>query len=978
MANRGASAPGASSTDDAPHVPPALGRFVDRYRSMMRSGLKAEVELEVRVQGVTLPFFRAVVDSLMQDHEFTTGPVVHTVDAITSPQGRTASNYKNVRRMRFEDRAAKASAPSVARVTPDELYRKTDMLPPVSVTINQNLRYKLSFASEIPIKDAVFDSRSLMRVRNRVSILFPAHSPVWRVDLGVVSQTTGMVSHDDHGVRRSSLETTVEQMFLPGMTPENMLSMMGLGVATGPGGEAPDEYQYEVEIEHVDSRNPATAASVVDMVDRILAAAKTPTASDEVAIRDMKTLLIRLLVTERRRLGVAPSLKQVLPQVIALTKNIYLQLFPPVGFYLTIKTDGFRAPAVAEGRRLRMLGDRMYEFTLPPVTSAAADESAPAAAAAADESIAPPSSVRRTVADGELVVGDDNNVTYYIFDVMVVNGESVTDEPFEQRLKYFDTVAKTLGKYEGVKVVAKGFVPIADGSAAALERTARKVHEAPYPFGTDGLIFVKPGNSYTHTRTFKWKPLSDMTIDFLARRVNQTTVPHPPRPGFTLHFLFVKITRDQFRSLGMDMAPGYDQLFPGTPGAFFPVQFSAPSAPAAYVYWHPDAAGGADAAGAAGTEDDQTIDGRIVEMRCRAPCAAATNPLESPDWELVRIRHDHDADAERGVAFGNAYRTAVSTWFNYVNPFPIEDLWNPMAGYFAGKKNSMYNAQTAYVSFAKTRPIRALSFKHNVVDLGAGKGQDLGRYIDAGVRNLFAVDSDRSGLATLVQRTFQGRGGPGRGRDTRAPGTTVRVLLADLTKLPPAETFRRLKALGLPDSGGDAVVCNLAVHYFMRSMSLIRRFADLCALIAHRPGTTVTLSFFDGERIHAMLEQRGVTTGDAVVVREGETVKYLVRRLYKSRRLEAAGQEIGVVLPFSRGDEYREFLVPMPTLVSTFDQRGLTLSETRGFDELADDFAVSTPELNRRLSDDDRMYLSLYRYATFKRTSADTAGVDVK
>jgi hypothetical protein len=514
------------------------------------------------------------------------------------------------------------------------------------------------------------------------------------------------------------------------------------------------------------------------------------------------------------------------------------------------------------------------------------------------------------------------------------------------------------------------------------------VHDAKHPFETDGLIFVEAGKPYDETANYKWKPPSHNTIDMLARRAPSSVLGKPPfvdQPGHKLHFLFVGINPDMYAALGLQRCPGYAELFgngrDAGAGAYAPVQFSPSDAPLAYLYQHPD------------TSPRGAIDGLIVEMRCvggaDGTCAAAGGGTSLVEWEVTRVREDRRRELATKRYYGNDFYTAELIWLNYLDPFPLEMLWEGVGlDYFMRPKAGVYRAQTAVLSYVKAQRIGALKHAGWVVDVGAGKGQDLGRYLDAEVQHLIALDRDRGALSELVRRKYsfakRGRGhghghGHGRGRGHgrghehkrgqdaggRWAATTVHVLAAD-AGAPFGQTLERLSALGLARMSADALVCNLAVHYFLGDVASLRNFVAL-ARGAVKVGGAVVLMALDGAAVHAAFAEAGIGVGETWDVFEGGARKYSLKRLYAGEALEACGQRIGVLLPFSDGRYYEEYLVNTAAVVAEFAARGFSVAAATSAADSIPDFSARNRALAAQLTEGDRRWLGLYGELVFHR-----------
>lgn len=861
----------------------------------------------------------------------------------------------------------------------DRYSSKWQLLTPVIQA--GELPYRVALSAEQDAAPFAAPADAVLRVKARVShhVALPAAEGGtlrWRVDLTLVRKVTGGALLGAASGAPSPLKEAVDAMFRRGATAATLLDALGA--------RGSDEYECEAEVEFVEDgpRRDALRPADVTAAAALLLGLVNPQHAREAAAQAEVWRAARhvarpaaYLARFRHELG----LKRLLPKALAITRADYRAIYPPLGFFLTDKADGQRALALVRDRQGVIVTDVLYADFVPT----GAGFGAPGAPGGFGGSFGAPggagsgaAGTEETIVDGELLLGADGRPEAFLaFDVIAVAGTGLAGAPFEVRARALPDAVAIL-RAAGLPAAAKAYAHLLDTAPAALERAFREASEAPRPYRRDGLVLVEPGRPYAETRTFKWKPACENTIDFVVRRAPAALLAGeglPPdeaalfadAPGHALHLLFVGVTDDMFRALGLRLCPAYAALWPAgraparEGSAHFPVQFSPSSCPHAYLYQHPlDSPLGA-------------VDGAVLEMRCVDECRAASGD-GLPRWQALRARPDYGRELLAGRYYGNDFRVAEIIWLNYVDPFPLQQLWEGASGdYFAAPKSGAFRAQTAFVSYAKTRRIDTLRRAPWVVDLAAGKGQDLGRYLAAGVRNLVAVDQDRAALVELVHRKFayvdslrRGRGGPAGGPAGAAEGTAVHVLVADLSR-PAAESLARLRqAAHLPAAGADAVVCNLAVHYFLGSVEGLRNFVALAAG-AVRPGGLVVLTCFFGELVHQLF-----AGCDSWELREGEAVKYSIRRLYASDTLEAAGQKIGVLLPFSGGQYYEEFLVNTAALTAAFADAGFVLAEKTGLASLLPDFEVRNRTVAAELTKADRRYIELLGELVYRREAS--------
>ena len=841
------------------------------------------------------------------------------------------------------------------------------------------LGYSVALSAETPTEKFSADENARIRVKSRVS--FPltisktgevdSTDLHWRIDLTAVREFSG--------TEMGSISAVVTQMFrtAPPMTAANMLVALGIVSADGqPNLSVAALYKFEVEIEFTASdpaeRDALRSADVAAAADFVLGLASPELMRESVlqaAVYRTAKYLLKDAPRELRAFEGERGLKQLLPQVRALTRSEYRLVYPPRGYFLTEKADGRRAIGILRDGRATILTSNELIEGFTPVAQ-------PLAAA------------RDTYLDGELVTGADGSQTFYAFDCIVVAGCDLTSSGFESRLlRLAEGVAELAAA--GLPVSAKQYTHIVSGAPADIEHAVRLVYEAKRPYAIDGLIFVAPGQRYVDTVTYKWKSAHDNTIDFLARRVPPSVLgrgPYVDAPGHELYMLFVGVNPSMYNMLGMQRCPGYGELFTGASNTarYFPIQFSPSDSPLAYLYSHP--AGG------------PAIEGRIVELRRRTeekttPASGARRkraPGATPvDWEFVRLREDRQRDVDRGAAyFGNDFRVAEMTWLNYIDEFPVEQLWlGASADYFTTPRAGIYLAQTSVINFVKTRLIETLRGAPFVVDLGSGRGGDLGRYASAEVGHLIAIDNDKAALAELVRRRYDmmrrarvpiGAAAP---RPPSARGLTVHVVVADGNG-PAAALVTKLQAVGLPPVGADALVCNLAVHYYMASADAMKNFVALARAVV-RPGGTLALTVLAGDLVHRLFTDARVGPGecwdrleapaysgpDGAPTSSGapEARKYSLKREYSSASLETAGQRIGVLLPFSDGKYYPEYLLNIDALSRALAARGFGAPTRTPVSDSIGDFMAQHRALGEELSAADREWLALYATLTYTR-----------
>ncbi len=1010
---------------------------------------KTNKELEMRLQKLVYAVWLSIFNGLLEkkipvDDGVITQVINVIMDEKTASRGDAKLTAQRIRQIVFVD----------GKKVSDTFVRKLPVMAPARVSVPHAPPYTIVLSEESP-DPLTFDSNEgvLIRVKLRAGFTLrqagAGGTHVWRIDMSAVRQLTGAEA-------TTALPAVKAAMFQAGTTARTMPAVLALH---DPLRRA--AYRFEGEVEYLGGEQGAGGASLPLTVSDLTAAASqiahlaapqhVETAEYQAALYDVAKIVYAKSPGMARKFEREFGLKRLTPQVTVLTRGDYRAMFPPVGMLATEKRDGMRCIVSARDDRAVLLADKLYSFERKTAASAA---------------------TAITVVDAEFTAPDIVD----IFDVIVVDGKDVSAQGLEARITHAEAAAKVLRAY-GIKAVAKPYMTLtkenmkevfsrlAADDTTKIDTTEGDAKSKPKPKAVsaevrakDGIILAKPGQPYTETESYKWKPTDQEGIDFLARRCPKGIRGQEPfvdRPGFELHFLFNGINTDLYAALALRPCPGYDELFgrDARVESYFPIQFQPSNMPMAYLYWHPTSSGPIDGkivdlrpgsvsggapklviakAADARAADAKTADAKSVAAKnASKPATAASKPAASSktatassktatasktaapplphqfvNWVLMRVRHDREGDQLTGRYFGNDYRVAELTWLNTIDPFPVEQLWGEedptgSSSYFAREKTGIYKAQTAFISYVKTQRIETLRHSNVVVELCSGAGADVGRFMSADIRSLIAVEQDRGAAAEMLRRKYshikRRQESRSRGRRTErydagasrpGRGMAMSMIIADVSR-PFAETAALIRRAAGIVAGpvADGVVMNLALHYFMGSVESMRNIAALCIDIVKIEGTVSFTAMF-GAAVHALFQEHKIAEGASWDVRrgaetattaapslqptargveDGSVLQYSLKRMYKGDTLTAAGQKIGVLLPFSNGKYYEEYLVNVRALETEFHARGFKTVIITPMSKYFDTFQAHNPNVASELTADDRKYVSLYGEIVFRR-----------
>lgn len=878
----------------------------------------AREELELRFQGIDLRAYKGVLRHLASPRSgaryLDAGHLVRFIQA--------AGDERYITQFRFD----RSRLPHKTSYTKRRI--RSDL-----VGVDPGLRnrpFRISYSTETPSRYDSCVNADYLRILLRLSFLFPAAAPEWRIDLSLVweGEMRNGARQEWQSVNRELFGSvdlrqphrvlrwldTIERHKLASMKPEIEAELVG--------GQA-----------RCLSRPMITGGSdqhlggVAGFITRLV---------DDNCRGDAqyRRLMKHIAILTGKAPGPAPTPRTVAPAVRTLNWTRYKALYPMHGYFFAEKSDGVRAFVCIKDCCGHVLTEKL-EGSFSVDASALSQQSR----FAGELRMA-------TVVDGELLPDG----RFQAIDVLLIEGQHLCHMGFENRLGYLADAVRLL-RETGIDAIAKRFVcqSSTDGSAVG-KIVADLLNDARRDYRIDGLIFVQPGRSYSETRTYKWKPASHQTIDFLVREVPEgllEKIGRPERRGKTLHFLFVGVARHVDRCLRLPRCPGYAEYFGGDRSRqpYFAVPFCPSDNSRACYYWHPS---------------EENIDGKVVELK--ADPERLCDPSGIVDWTFVRTRDDRSVEAASGAYIGNNFRIAEGAWRSYRDPFLLEHLYTgDKPEYFRSTKSARQASQTNLISRLKQRGLAGyVNGADWVVDLCSGRGQDLGRYFRAGVRNLVAVDRDEPALSELVRRKheFAERG-------SRFTGTRVHILSADLRR-DQREAITRIREFAdFPETGCDALVCNLAVHYFADTAEMLQRFCGLCCALL-RPDGYLVLTLLRGEALHDQFLRRRIGYQEKWDVPDNGMPKNSIIRLYRDDVLHPFGQEIALRQPFSGGQYYREPLVNTDALIEVFRSRLLRLEKTFAI-ETTDRPPAGFENGKSPADNSDIQYAGLYGVYVFKR-----------
>ena len=618
------------------------------------------------------------------------------------------------------------------------------------------------------------------------------------------------------------------------------------------------------------------------------------------------------------------GLKRLVKNVQPLTRSVYVHVDDK--WFVSEKKDGVHCILHASNGTLNILTSKL-------------------------ESVKIPSNVF-VIVEGELM-GD----TIYIFNIRSKYANFADD------VKNFDKIAKQL-QNKLYKIKTKPFLPYSTANVKKLLGGGGKSSN-----DIEGAIFISPkGDQY------KWKFPDKVSIDFYVKKfpdsmnldimLKRYNIKQDKKK--TCYILLNGITKPLYNQLGLHSPPEFPSQ-----GSMFPVIFEPLP-----IYQH--------------ASDD--LDGTVCEFSLPSNSKSLKSKSKSQipnslslTWTFMRIRTDREVELKRGNYFGNYYSVAHQNWFSMIHPFTLEELMSPESinPYFFSESSEAYLPQRRFNSRVKWDLYNDYS-SHVLVDLAAGKGQDINKAYSNFEFAVF-VDKDVSALEELQRRNLQSfrskKGGKGQissqiSKELYAvlhplaesdedyanfckpivAGALKRdeshklishIVVADLSTNY-KEVLEKINHVVKPDKKftADVVMLHFAIHYLIGDQNSIANLIRLVYSLLKPKGKFI-FTCMDGKKVHELTEK------------PYDNGKYAIRRQYKGK-LSDTGQIIEVKLPFIKDEYSVENLVNIEYLIKMFRKAK--------FKCLAhESFASKLGKYGTALSPDDKEFVSLYSYVVLQR-----------
>uniref|UniRef100_A0A6C0LIZ7 mRNA (guanine-N(7))-methyltransferase n=1 Tax=viral metagenome TaxID=1070528 RepID=A0A6C0LIZ7_9ZZZZ len=784
-------------------------------------------------------------------------------------------------------------------------YRKET----IAKTHDKNLigQYTVNLSKEENVNEAdIPKNPSVILLKRRFQYVLENHKN-WRVDMTIIRQSESA---------SSSIKLAFKEFFTDISSFEDLLEVIS---------KRPHIYKYSVEIEYIDNKNISEAEiKKISIMPFIL---DNPNIESNIMF-EQETLkisnVINSISSSIRWASPITNLKlrYILPQVRVLTKQQYLDMYPPLTYLLKEKTDGIRSVISVNNNKAFVIRDPdlIDVYDLPKYN-------------------------KELIVDAEYI---ESKKTFVIFDIVKYHEEKI-QIGIEHRIPFIKSCCEVLRK----NIPNFTFVEANYLSLSNPQRYKGQIEDklSSTEYEVDGLIFVNTKQNYKNTITFKWKPVKYQTIDVLCKKCPSNLIKskgnYLEKKDHDLYFLYTTGSYNLRQNLQIVPNVGYDQLFNINRGdRNLPIQFTTPFVPLSYQYYHPHSS-------------DVDINDKIVEMGCKEnDCIEFNNGRYYVNWYIHKIRDDKEVVP--GTYYGNSYLTAFYTFLNHINVFDVSFLYNgiPKDQYFlnSGGEDNIYSGTRAFNSYIKSQSINQYAHKaQSVLDIGAGRGGDLYKYIQHNlVKNLVVVDIDKAGLTELFSRWLEMAK-----KSNTILQTSMRGLVLDIND-EYTENISKIKSV-VETTYFSSIFMHSCIHYFTESIETIRNLAYFCKKLT-TTGSNIVVTCPYGEAIFDKLKNKSTYS-----IIENDSIKYKINKIYTDEVMTPGGQKISIMLPFTKGKMYEEYLVNTTAITEIFKENGFSLKVKLTYNEYLVGFNIHKKHKYNSLSDGDKEWASLYIALVYER-----------
>lgn len=513
------------------------------------------------------------------------------------------------------------------------------------------------------------------------------------------------------------------------------------------------------------------------------------------------------------------------------------------------------------------------------------------------------------------------NDSFIIRNVVIEDGKTVNQSDTTALNKTIKKFAKLLHMTPIV------FSTLSDVNYKKCIETHKMAIKQPVSF----IEFSSSKKPYFSNPVYQWttKPL---TINFLCKACPAYIKDYGKTPANSvLYILYLTCSKRDFNYINIKLLPFHNELFTAneTQGFYFPLQFSPSTNPLAFLF----------------RSSIKDLNNIMVDLTWD----------QKTGWEFVNKSTHHQGD------YGDSFKEVEQgVWNSFRNPvkysdlvLPIKDISKQMYFPFMKRKNDGHNAVVKLNTFVKNTFIENRNDPW-VIDLAAGKAQDLWRYRQSGIKNLVMAEIDKDAVDVIMNRKYE--------IYMKQP-QSLTVLNTDLN-LPCKVNLQKIHDL-IPVKKVQYITCMFALHYLTGTMTNIKNITALIGSLLEARGEFLYTAF-DPKQVQNLLKSHKGQWD----IKEDGIRKYSIIQKYKESDIKdtkKVGLPISITLPMNPEIYYTESLINEVILDSEFKKNKITLSKEGNFMEFMDQFKKKSPQHVANISANDKIFAGLYKFRLYKK-----------
>jgi hypothetical protein len=513
------------------------------------------------------------------------------------------------------------------------------------------------------------------------------------------------------------------------------------------------------------------------------------------------------------------------------------------------------------------------------------------------------------------------NDSFIIRNVVIEDGKLVNQS---------DTTAlnKTIEKFgKLLQMTTTTFSTLSDENYKKCIEKHKTVIKQPVSF----IEFSSSKKSYFSNPVYQWttKPL---TINFLCKACPGAYIKNYGKTpaNSVLYILYLTCSKRDFNYINIKLLPFHNELFSAneTQGFYFPLQFAPSTNPLAFLF----------------RSSIKNLNNSMVDLTWD----------QKTGWEFVNKSTQQQ--------YGDSFKVVEQgVWNSFRNPvkysdlvLPIKDISKQMYFPFVKRQNLGHTAVVKFNVFVKDMFIKNRSDKW-VIDLAAGKAQDLWRYRMSRIQNLVMAEIDKDAVDIIINKKYD---------IFNKQQQPLLVLNTDLN-LQYKINLQRFQQL-IPTQKVQYITCMFALHYLTGTLANIKNITSLIGSLLESGGEFLYTAFDPHQVNNLLKEHKGQWD-----VRENGSRKYSIIQKYKDSDFKddkKVGWPISLTLPMNPDVYYDESLINEKILDAEFKKQKITIKEEGNFLKYFDQFKSKFGHHAQNINANDMIFAGLYKFRLYKKS----------